>query len=84
MKMPQPVQPVTPIDCLIHWMNFGDCKYCHREVRDELHLYNHFKKYHFKPQFFYWDKYHQEWRQTNETLYLTYKYYRIKPVARTK
>lgn len=87
-QIPLPIQYDirVPQNYYRYWVLTGTCYGCYQDIRHELHLYNHYKKYHFvepKPRFFYWNKYRKTWLETSSVMYWIYRKWNI-PTARTK
>jgi len=76
MKLPQhliPRQVTIPKEFYTYWHDYGRCKACCQEIRHELHLYNHYKRYHYKvvPRFFVYFQY--TWVEVNAIQYAVAK-----------
>lgn len=88
MKLPVQARPcLLPLNYTCYWYDYGRCIACKQEIRHEMHLYNHYRKYHWgfriTLRYFVWYDILQQWVETSRNAYFTFK--RIKrPTAISK
>lgn len=75
--MNQPKICIVPINFYHYWHDYGRCLCCRQEIRHEMHLYNHYKKYHWDfrlvVRYFAWFRFFQQWIEVSLSEYIRYK-----------
>jgi hypothetical protein len=71
MKLPVQIRPLTiPKDFYDFWHDYGKCIACRQDIRHEMHLYNHYRKYHTHRMivfhYYVWYKEFQQWIEVSK------------------
>jgi hypothetical protein len=75
MKLPVQIKPLLiPSDFYTYWNDYGKCKACNQDIRHEMHLYNHYRKYHryryIKLHYYMWLSEFQRWVEVTQRDFL--------------
>lgn len=86
MKLPVQVRPcLVPSNFYHYWHDYGRCIACKQEVRHEMHLYNHYRKYHWDFRtvlhYFVWYDMLQQWVEISRNAYISYRRMHQRPTA---
>jgi hypothetical protein len=89
MKLPLLAKPlILPQDYYHYWFDYGRCKSCRQEIRHELHLYNHYRKYHWhyraRLHYYVWYDMIQEWVEVSPKQHKSIKRMQQRPTAIAK
>ncbi len=86
MKFPLQARPCTiPIKYYSYWFDYGRCIACKHEIRHEIHLYNHYRKYHWlyktTIRYYVWYNMLQDWVEISREAYIGFKRQKQQPTA---